>query len=122
MAAEAFFGHFRRFGFPDKFDQFAVGRAILFMSVVAAHRPLVPFLVTVHALPMVDRFKPDSPGKLGVETGLVTGGTPGNFRSHRIRRPIMMAGDTIFEKRCVFLVHKSNGSVKVFFFPDYRVI
>jgi len=122
VTAEALLGHLCGFGFPCELDQLTVGRNILGVAVGAAHRSLVPFLVTAHALPVMSALEPDSPGRLGVESGLVTGGTPGSFRSRGIRRPVVMTDDAIVEKRCVFLVHKPNGAVKVFFLLNDRVV
>ena len=67
MTADAFFGHLRGSGFPGKLDQFVVLRNILCVTFGAAYRTPVPFLVTVHALPVEGPLESDSPGHLRIE-------------------------------------------------------
>jgi hypothetical protein len=122
VTAETLFGHLGGLGFARELDQLAVVRDILGVAVGAAHRPLVPFLVTAHALPVLNTLEPDSSGQLWIEGILVTGGTPGGFQGFGLGRPMVMADGAIFEDTCVFFVHKSNRPVEVFFSLDDRVI
>ena len=103
-------------------DQLLMIRDILWVAFHATHRSLVPFLVAVHALPVMGAFETDSPGQHRIESPLVAGGTPGGFKRFWVGRPVMMTDEAVLEKPGVFLMHKPHRAVKVIFRLYNRVV